>query len=173
MRKYRKLKPPAIWEHRRHDFALGRSRRNSGRGVSIPGRSRAGARPPRLEFQVASLKPNQSCKPGMLSPRVLAERYQHQSEALITVAYGITDVQSFGNLSWLETQRYDMDAKVPGPAALPEFLLSKHLNLGQAQVVRVCELHAYIPALRSRRDDGGGWIGSGGLMAAERPSPDL
>jgi hypothetical protein len=57
-----------------------------------------------LEFQVAPPKTNQSCKPGMLPPRVLAESYQHQSEALIAVAYGMTDVRIFGNLSWLETR---------------------------------------------------------------------
>ncbi len=109
----------------------------------------------------------------MISPASWRKATNINLKRLIAVAYGMTDVQSFGNLSRLETQRSDMDAKAPGPAALPEFLLSKHLNLGQAEVVRVRELDAYITALRPRRDDGSGWIGSGGLMAAERPSPDL
>ena len=42
---------------------------------------------------------------------------------LIAVAYSMTDFQIFSSLSWLETQRYDMDAKAPGPAALPELRL--------------------------------------------------
>ena len=42
---------------------------------------------------------------------------------LIAVAYSVTDFQIYGNVNWLQSQRYDMDAKAPGPAALPQLRL--------------------------------------------------
>ena len=80
-------------------------------------------KPARLEFEVASLKPNQSSSPGYaIAPRPggKLQATNINLKRLTAVAYSMTDFQIFGNLSWLETQRYDMDAKAPGPAALPE-----------------------------------------------------
>ena len=45
---------------------------------------------------------------------------QEEAKRLIAVAYSMTDLQILGNLGWLETQRYDLDAKAGGPAALPD-----------------------------------------------------
>jgi hypothetical protein len=35
---------------------------------------------------------------------------------LIAVAYAITDFQVYGNVPWLESERYDLEARAPGPA---------------------------------------------------------
>jgi uncharacterized protein (TIGR03435 family) len=86
----------------------------------------ANAQPARPEFEVASLKPNSSGAPGFGITVVpgggLRARNIHLKR-LIAVAYNVTDNQIFGNISWLESQRYDLDAKAEGPAALPQIRL--------------------------------------------------
>ncbi|HLK65411.1 MAG TPA: TIGR03435 family protein [Bryobacteraceae bacterium] len=83
-------------------------------------------KPVRLEFEVASLKPNQSGNTGYsIAPRPGGKLQANNInlKRMIAVAYSLTDFQIFSNLSWLETQRYDMDAKASGPAALPDLRL--------------------------------------------------
>jgi len=92
---------------------------------SIPAQPPAD-KPARLEFEVASLKPNQSGSPGYaIAPRPggKLQATNINLKRLIAVAYSMTDFQIFGNLRWLDTQRYDLDAKAPGPAALPDLRL--------------------------------------------------
>lgn len=78
------------------------------------------------EFEVASLKPSTlggrgfSIVPlpgGKLNARNISLK------RLIAVAYSVTDFQISGNVSWLESDRWDMEARAPGPAALPQLRL--------------------------------------------------
>jgi uncharacterized protein (TIGR03435 family) len=39
---------------------------------------------------------------------------------LIAVDYSVADYQIFGSLTWLESARFDLEAKSPGPAQLPQ-----------------------------------------------------
>jgi uncharacterized protein (TIGR03435 family) len=83
-------------------------------------------KPVRLEFEVASLKTNQSGSPGYaIAPRPggKLQATNISLKRLIAVAYSMTDFQIFSSVSWLETLRYNLDAKAPGPAALPELRL--------------------------------------------------
>jgi uncharacterized protein (TIGR03435 family) len=80
----------------------------------------------RPEFEVASLKPNESGRPGFsigVLPGGGLRAVNIHLKRLIAVAYAVTDFQIAGNVSWLESQRYDLDAKSPGPAALPQLRL--------------------------------------------------
>jgi bla regulator protein blaR1 len=82
--------------------------------------------PERLEFEVASLKPSPANSQGYSILPIPGGRLQARNIALkrlIAVAYSVTDFQIYGNLNWLESQHYDMDAKAPGPAALPQLRL--------------------------------------------------
>ncbi|HUK30008.1 MAG TPA: TIGR03435 family protein [Candidatus Acidoferrum sp.] len=80
--------------------------------------------PPVYEYEVASFRP---FKPGSEGPGVMrfgmsmapdsfsASGYTMQ--ALITMAYGIRDFQLSGAPSWLNSERYDVDAKMDGSVA--------------------------------------------------------
>ncbi|HTB15055.1 MAG TPA: TIGR03435 family protein [Bryobacteraceae bacterium] len=87
---------------------------------------RAQTPPARSEFEVASMKPNESGRPGFgisVLPGGGLRAANIHLKRLIAVAYAVTDYQIAGNVSWLESQRYDLDAKSPGPAALPQLRL--------------------------------------------------
>jgi uncharacterized protein (TIGR03435 family) len=78
------------------------------------------------EFEVASLKPNHSGNPGFSIVPLPGGKLNATNislKRLIAVAYSITDFQIFGNVPWLESERYDMEARAPGPAALPQLRL--------------------------------------------------
>jgi uncharacterized protein (TIGR03435 family) len=78
------------------------------------------------EFEVASLKANRSGSPGfsiMPLPGGKLNASNISLKRLIAVAYSVTDFQIFGNVPWLESDRYDMEARAPGPAALPQLRL--------------------------------------------------
>jgi uncharacterized protein (TIGR03435 family) len=80
---------------------------------------------PRLEFDVASVKPNPSGRPGY-GIRALPGRLTANNislKRLIAMAYSVTDFQIFGSLNWLESERFDVEAKSPGPAELPQLRL--------------------------------------------------
>jgi uncharacterized protein (TIGR03435 family) len=97
-------------------------------------------KPPRLEFEVASLKTNQSGGPGYSIVPLPGGKLQATNinlKRLIAVAYSMTDFQIFGNLRWLETQHYDMDAKAPGPATVPELRLMLRSLLGDRFKLKV------------------------------------
>jgi uncharacterized protein (TIGR03435 family) len=78
------------------------------------------------EFEVASLKPNTSGTRGysiVPLPGGKLNATNINLERLIAVAYSVTDFQIFGKVPWLESERYDMEARAPGPAGLPQLRL--------------------------------------------------
>jgi uncharacterized protein (TIGR03435 family) len=78
------------------------------------------------EFDVASLKPNNSGRPGFSIaplPGGKLDAANISLKRLIAVAYSVTDFQIYGEIDWLESQRYDMTARAATPAALPELRL--------------------------------------------------
>jgi uncharacterized protein (TIGR03435 family) len=118
--------------------------------------SRTYAQPPaRLEFDVASLKPNPSGSLGMgittLPGGGLRARNIHLKR-LIAVAYNVTDYQIFGNIKWLESERYDLDAKAAGPTELPEIrlmvrsLLEDRFKLKVHKEPREMSIYTLMPA---------------------------
>jgi uncharacterized protein (TIGR03435 family) len=42
---------------------------------------------------------------------------------LVAMGYSVTDCQIFGAIAWLESARFDLEAKAPGPAQLPQLRL--------------------------------------------------
>jgi len=79
-----------------------------------------------LEFEVASVKLNTSGGPGfsiMPQPGGKLNASNISLKRLIAVAYSVTDFQIAGNVPWLESVRWDMEARAPGPAALPQLRL--------------------------------------------------
>ena len=75
---------------------------------------------------MASLKPNDSGRPGFGIAPLPGGKLNATNislKRLIAVAYSVTDFQIFGNVDWLESQRYDLTARAAGPAPLPEMRL--------------------------------------------------
>jgi uncharacterized protein (TIGR03435 family) len=93
-------------------------------GILNPPRSQAQSAV-RPEFEVASLKSNASgmtgfsirALPGGLTARNISLK------RLVAMGYSVTDYQIFGAVTWLESARFDLEAKSPGPAQLPELRL--------------------------------------------------
>jgi len=87
----------------------------------------AGAPPP--SFEVASIKPNRSgemrffmgWQPGRFTASGMTVRF------LITAAYDVKDFQVSGGPSWIESERYDIEAKEPDSIAeeLPKLPLEQ------------------------------------------------
>ena len=79
--------------------------------VSVVGASAQS--PKKLEFEVASVKPNKSGERGMqmrISPgHVIAKNVAVQN--FITIAFDVKDFQVSGGPSWLTSDRFDLDAK--------------------------------------------------------------
>jgi uncharacterized protein (TIGR03435 family) len=109
----------------------------------------------RLEFEVASLKPNQSGSSGYAiipRPGGKLQATNINLKRLVAVAYSMTDFTVFGNISWFETQRYNLDAKAPGPASVPELrlmlrsLLEDRFNLKFHMETRELPRYALVPA---------------------------
>jgi uncharacterized protein (TIGR03435 family) len=78
------------------------------------------------EFEVASLKPNPSGFPGFSIIPLPGGKLNANNislKRLIAVAYSVTDFQIFGNVPWLESDRYDMEARAAGPASLLQLRL--------------------------------------------------
>jgi uncharacterized protein (TIGR03435 family) len=81
----------------------------------------AQSKPPRPEFEVASLKPNTAGLPGY-SVRVLPAGLTARNinlKRLIAIGYSVTDYQIFGSLAWLESAGFDIEARSAGPTDLP------------------------------------------------------
>ncbi len=90
----------------------------------IPSRGPAQS-PVRSEFEVASLKANSSGLPGF-SLRALPGGLTARNislKRLVAMGYSVTDHQIFGAISWLESARFDLEAKSSGPAQLPQLRL--------------------------------------------------
>jgi uncharacterized protein (TIGR03435 family) len=81
--------------------------------------------PARPEFEVASLKPNASGNSGFAIRAMPAglNATNISLKRLIAMAYSVTDYQIFGALPWLESQRFDLEAKAAALTALPQLRL--------------------------------------------------
>jgi uncharacterized protein (TIGR03435 family) len=79
----------------------------------------AAAQPP--AFEVASIKPDISGQPGpqfRLFPGFTVARATVKN--LLTMAYGVHDFQVLGGPGWINADRYNIDAKAPGPAVFSQ-----------------------------------------------------
>ncbi len=108
-----------------------------------------------LEFEVASLKPDASGRAAFSiipMPGGKLNATNISLKRLIAVAYSVTDFQIFGNVSWLESDRWDMEAKAAGPAALPQLrlmlrtLLTDRFKLKFHRETRDLRIHSLMPA---------------------------
>jgi uncharacterized protein (TIGR03435 family) len=90
--------------------------------TSLRSEAQTAARP---DFEVASLKENSSGMPGF-SIRALPGGLTARNislKRLVAMGYSVTDYQIFGAVTWLESARFDLEAKSPGPAQLPQLRL--------------------------------------------------
>ncbi len=82
---------------------------------------------PALKFEVATIKPTDPGKEnGMIRPAPGGERYLATNIPLrlyIIVAYRLKDSQVIGGPSWLDTERYDMNAKAEKPSSVEDLHL--------------------------------------------------
>jgi uncharacterized protein (TIGR03435 family) len=80
--------------------------------------------PSNLKFEVASLKPSKPDSPGGgIQPAPGGERYVASGvtlRVLIIVAYRFRPDQIVGGPPWMNTERYDMNAKAERPANVDE-----------------------------------------------------
>jgi uncharacterized protein (TIGR03435 family) len=76
-----------------------------------------------LEFEVASIKPNESMSGGMSLNRVPGGGFNCSNvtlRMLITFAYDIRDHQLSGGPGWIDTDRYDITARLDHDSAAAE-----------------------------------------------------
>jgi len=86
---------------------------------SASGQSAQTAAPPSASFEVASIKPNRSgdmrffisWQPGRFNATGMPVKF------LITMAYDVKDFQVSGGPGWINSDRYDIDAKEPDSVA--------------------------------------------------------
>jgi uncharacterized protein (TIGR03435 family) len=86
------------------------------------------------EFEVASLKPSQAAARGFSiipEPGGKLNARNITVKRLIAVAYSVTDFQIVSDVPWLESARYDMEARASNPAALPQLRLMLRSLLGE------------------------------------------
>jgi uncharacterized protein (TIGR03435 family) len=79
--------------------------------------------PPDLRFEVASLKLSKEVGPGAIRPAPGGQRYVAKNcfiKAMIEVAYRVKYEQIIGGPSWLDSDRYDMQAKAEKPSSADE-----------------------------------------------------
>jgi uncharacterized protein (TIGR03435 family) len=80
--------------------------------------------PPDLQFEVASFKPSDGQQPGGgIRPAPGGQRYQARNcpiKLMIQVAYRVKREQVVGGPDWLDTDRYDMEAKADKPSSADE-----------------------------------------------------
>jgi uncharacterized protein (TIGR03435 family) len=77
-------------------------------------------------FEVASIRPSQSTRPGEVQPTPFGRFTATNTtvRSLILRAYGLVDAQLIGAPDWLNTERYDIDARAAAaPPDGPEALL--------------------------------------------------
>lgn len=100
-----------------------------------------------LIFEVASVKPSTGCPPkcGLVRPTVGNQGYHAEGatlRSLMTIAYSVTDRQISGGPSWINTERFDIDAKAAHPQSIEELhtmlqhLLEERFNLKPRHEVR-------------------------------------
>ncbi|HUA18168.1 MAG TPA: TIGR03435 family protein [Bryobacteraceae bacterium] len=80
--------------------------------------------PADLQFEVASLKPSNGTAEGSgIRPAPGGERYEARNctiRMMIQVAYRVKAEQIVGGPAWLDTDRFDMDAKAEKPSSADE-----------------------------------------------------
>lgn len=80
--------------------------------------------PAGLQFEVASLKPSTGTAPGGgIRPAPGGERYEARNcpiKLMIQVAYRVKAEQIVGGPSWLDTERFDMEAKAENSSSIDE-----------------------------------------------------
>jgi uncharacterized protein (TIGR03435 family) len=80
--------------------------------------------PPDLQFEVASFKPSVASAPGGgIRPTQGGQRYQATNcpvKLMIQVAYRVKAEQIVGGPGWLDTDRFDMEAKAEKPSNADE-----------------------------------------------------
>ena len=95
-----------------------------GLAASPASRAQSPSPPASLRFEVASLKPSApGGRGGGVRPAPGGERYLATNSTiknLITVAYRIKSDQVTGGPAWIETDRYDMNAKAERPSSIEE-----------------------------------------------------
>lgn len=122
----------------------------------------AGSREPetsRLSFEVASIKPDTSGRPGMKwTPGVALHTSMTNItlKALIRRAFGMGDFQIFGDPNWINTKRYDIEAdvdesllqqlhKLPADQQLHELQLMEQLLLADRFKMKVTHQTRELP----------------------------
>jgi uncharacterized protein (TIGR03435 family) len=99
-------------------------------GFFMMGFSQSQAAALRQAFDVVSVKPNKSGSNSTNVPRLAGGKFSATGislNALISFAYGVRDFQIAGGSGWMDTDRFDIDAKPekdPGndPNAVPKML---------------------------------------------------
>lgn len=80
--------------------------------------------PPDLRFEVASLKPSAGQRPGYgIRPAPGGQRYEAWNcpiKVMIEAAYRVKPEQIIGGPGWLDSDRYDMEAKAEKPSSADE-----------------------------------------------------
>jgi uncharacterized protein (TIGR03435 family) len=142
----------------------------------------AGQTASRPEFEAASLKPNASGREGYAIRTLPGGKLSAANinlKRLIAVAYSATDYQIFGNINWLESQRFDMEAEAPGPAELKQLrvmlqsLLDERFKLKFHRETRELPIYSLVLA----KSKGPGLIEAaygdcGASVAPEAPAPN-
>ena len=109
----------------------------------------------RLEFEAASLKPTPPGATGFSILPVPGGRLRARNitlKRLVAVAYSVTDHQILSDIKWFESQGYDMEAKAPGPAALPQLrlmlqsLLDDRFKLKIHHETKEMSIYSLVPA---------------------------
>src|ERR1017187_2627084 len=86
-----------------------------------------------LTFEVASVKPSTGCPPACGLIRQMPGGLTYHGEGVplrvaMTVAYTVTDRQISGGPSWMNTDRFDIEAKAARPSTSDELhLMLQHL----------------------------------------------
>ena len=86
-----------------------------------------------LTFEVGSVKPSLGCPPacGLIRSTVGSQGYHAEGatvRSLMTVAYSVTDKQISGGPSWMNTDRFDIEAKAARQGSTDELhVMLQHL----------------------------------------------
>lgn len=104
-----------------------------------------------VDFDVASIRRNNSGKPGWIIPTIAHGRFTAVNvslRALIEIAYGVHHSRVVGGPAWIDADRYDIDAKGRADAQTADVrlmlqeLLAARFHLALHQATR--EMPAYV-----------------------------
>ena len=106
---------------------------------------------PLPKFEVASIRGNNSGKPGSIIPSIARGRFSGMNvslRALIEIAYGVHRSRVVGGPAWIDADRYDVDARGPSDAKASDVrlmlqeLLAARFHLAIHRATR--EMPAYL-----------------------------